>query len=300
MRMGARVRSRVSVRASCKVRLEEGQRSGCRPVCQVRSSGSRGNAVREERRVHLATLPRSEGAVRLPPLLVLLRCRVRRKEDMVSTSTAARVAVEVVTVKAVEVRVAAATEEVVTAEEGSAVAARVAVERVVVEMARARLLGRRLLGAHRHSRGPHGHAGLHARRQEGAGRHRGKDNEEGAEHDRRCTGERSLQSFRVCSLGTPRDGFWGVRVWGRGYPSYVRASHPVHTDVSRWRILLPACLPCPQERFPSATGSMAPQRPDSESRVARPQPRPPPPFITPPRSRQIRPFKVLARGAPAT
>merc|ERR1740117_260067 len=166
-----------------------------------RSSGSRGNAVREERRVHLATLPRSEGAVRLRPLLVLLRCRVRRKEDMVSTSTVARVAVEVVTVKAVEVRVAAATEEVVTAEEGSAVAARVAVERVVVEMARARLLGRRLLGAHRHSRGPHGHAGLHARRQEGAGRRRGKDNEEGAEHDRRCTGERSLQSFRVCSLG---------------------------------------------------------------------------------------------------
>merc|ERR1740117_1419020 len=55
----------------------------------------------------------------------------------------------------------------------------------------ATLLGRRLLGAHRHSRGPHGHAGLHARRNEGAGRRRGKDDEEGAEHDRRCTGERS-------------------------------------------------------------------------------------------------------------
>merc|ERR1740117_345285 len=58
----------------------------------------------------------------------------------------------------------------------------------------ATLLGRRLLGAHRHSRGPHGHAGLHARRQEGAGRRRGKDDEEGTEHARRCTGERVTTS----------------------------------------------------------------------------------------------------------
>ena len=199
--------------------------------------------------------------MRLPPLLVLLRCRVRRKEDMVSTSTVARVAVEVVTVKAVEVRVAAATEEVVTAEEGSAVAARVAVERVVVEMARARLLGRRLLGAHRHSRGPHGHAGLHARRNEGAGRRRGKDDEEGAEHVGDTLEERSrpLQSFRVCSLGHPAMAF-GVSEFGEGG---IHRTKYTAQDGSRWLILLP--LPCPQERFPSAKGSMAPQRPEARA-----------------------------------
>eukprot|EP00964_Phaeocystis_antarctica_P059105 scaffold35089_cov44-Phaeocystis_antarctica.AAC.1 len=69
MQVGARVRSRVSVRTSCKARLEEGQRSGCRPSAKFDRRSSRGNAVREERRVHLATLPRSEGAVRPPPLL---------------------------------------------------------------------------------------------------------------------------------------------------------------------------------------------------------------------------------------
>eukprot|EP00964_Phaeocystis_antarctica_P059106 scaffold35089_cov44-Phaeocystis_antarctica.AAC.2 len=45
-------------------------------------------------------------------------------------------------------------------------------------MARARLLRWCLLGAHRHSRAPHGHGGLHARRHEGAGRRGSKDDEE--------------------------------------------------------------------------------------------------------------------------
>merc|ERR1719148_212256 len=41
-----------------------------------------------------------------------------------------------------------------------------------------------LLGAHRHSRAPHGHAGLHARRHEGADRRSSKDNEQSTEHYR--------------------------------------------------------------------------------------------------------------------
>ena len=64
----------------------EGQWSGCRPSAKFDRRSSRGNAVREERRVHLATLPRSEGRSEATPTAsVLLWCRVRREHDVVST-----------------------------------------------------------------------------------------------------------------------------------------------------------------------------------------------------------------------